>query len=209
MCKSQSKTSHTPHHIKNRFDFAKETLSKGYLPELCLFDDEKTVRGRGPEKYYRSLREKDTPRPESQSHVHPIKLNIWGCVGVGFKSNLFITEENINGRIHTDTLINGLSNAQMDPPLDTRVLLSDNAGWHKNKTELPLYSDLNPIEHVWAMLTSKLYAISTVYDKVESLRKAIVKCWNSIPQQSIDNIVLSYGDRVLECFSREGKMTKY
>ncbi|KAK2944771.1 hypothetical protein BLNAU_20304 [Blattamonas nauphoetae] len=91
-----------PHHIKNRFDFAKETLSKGYLPDLCLFDDEKTVRGRGPDKYYRSLSEKDKQRPESESRAHPIKLNIWGCVGVGFKSNLFITEENINGRIYTD-----------------------------------------------------------------------------------------------------------
>ncbi|KAK2949788.1 putative transposase [Blattamonas nauphoetae] len=200
-----------------------ETLSKGYLPDLCLFDDEKTVRGRGPDKYYRSLSEKDTQRPESESRAHPIKLNIWGCVGVGFKSNLFITEENINGRIYTDALINGLTNAQMDPPLDTRVLLSDNAGWHKNKTELPrielanishkflppLSSDLNPIEHVWAMLTTKLYENFEVYDTIDSLRKAIVRCWKSIPQESIDNIVLSYGDRLLECYSREGKMTKY
>ncbi|KAK2954989.1 hypothetical protein BLNAU_10129 [Blattamonas nauphoetae] len=124
-----------PESKQNRFDFAKETLSKGYLPDLCLFDDEKTVRGRGPDKYYRSLSEKDTQRPESESRAHPIKLNIWGCVGVGFKSNLFITEENINGRIYTDALINGLTNAQMDPPL----------------------GDLNPIEHVWAMLTTKLY----------------------------------------------------
>ncbi|KAK2941364.1 hypothetical protein BLNAU_23721 [Blattamonas nauphoetae] len=212
-----------PHHIKNRFDFAKETLSKGYLPDLCLFDDEKTVRGRGPDKYYRSLSEKDTQRPESESRAHPIKLNIWGCVGVGFKSNLFITEENINGRIYTDALINGLTNAQMDPPLDTRVLLSDNAGWHKYKTELPrielanishkflppLSSDLNPIEHVWAMLTTKLYENFEVYDTIDSLRKAIVRCWKSIPQESIDNIVLSYGDRLLECYSHEGKMTKY
>ncbi|KAK2942896.1 hypothetical protein BLNAU_22192 [Blattamonas nauphoetae] len=30
-----------PHHIKKRFDFAREIISKGYLPELCLFDDEK------------------------------------------------------------------------------------------------------------------------------------------------------------------------
>ncbi|KAK2961948.1 putative transposase [Blattamonas nauphoetae] len=158
-----------------------------------------------------------------ESRAHPIKLNIWGCVGVGFKSNLFITEENINGRIYTDALINGLTNAQMDPPLDTRVLLSDNAGWHKNKTELPrielanishtflppLSSDLNPIEHVWAMLTTKLYENFEVYDTIDSLRKAIVRCWKSIPQESIDNIVLSYGDRLLECYSHEGKMTKY
>ncbi|KAK2960668.1 hypothetical protein BLNAU_4323 [Blattamonas nauphoetae] len=132
-----------PHHIQNRFNFEKETLSNGFLPELL----------------------KRT------------------------------------GKIYTDAVINTLTKAKMEPPLDTRVLLSDNAGWHK-KDELPriaraninqkflpaLSSDLNPIEHVWAMLTSKLYANHAVYDTVESLRKAIVKCWNSIPQQRLEGI---------------------
>ncbi|KAK2942900.1 hypothetical protein BLNAU_22196 [Blattamonas nauphoetae] len=161
-----------PHHIQNRLNFAKETLSRGFLPELCLFDDEKTVRGRGPGKYFRSLREENTPRPESQSRAHPITLWIWGCVGVGFKSNIFIAEEKITGRIYTDAVINCITKAKMNPPLDTRVLLSDNADWHKKKDELPriamaninqkclpaLSSVLNPIEHIWAMLNSTLYA---------------------------------------------------
>ncbi|KAK2947004.1 putative Transposable element Tc3 transposase [Blattamonas nauphoetae] len=212
-----------PHHIQNRYNFAKETISKGFLPELCLFDDEKTVRGRGPDKYYRSLREENTPQPESKSRAHPNTVGIWGCVGVGFKSKLFVTDGTIDGATYTDAVINGLSKAKMDPPLDTRVLLSDNAGWHKKRDEMPrieranikqkflppLSSDLNPIEHVWALLSSKLYENCAIYDTVDSLRKAVIKAWNSIPQESIDNLVLSYGDRLLECYSREGKMTKY
>ncbi|KAK2955530.1 hypothetical protein BLNAU_9578 [Blattamonas nauphoetae] len=138
-------------------------------------------------------------------------------------SKLFVTDGTIDGATYTDAVINGLSKAKMDPPLDTRVLLSDNAGWHKKRDEMPrierakikqkflppLSSDLNPIEHVWALLSSKLYENCAIYDTVDSLRKAVIKAWNSIPQESIDNLVLSYGDRLLECYSREGKMTKY
>ncbi|GFV85006.1 transposable element Tcb1 transposase [Trichonephila clavipes] len=68
----------------------------------------------------------------------------------------------------------------------------------------PAYSpDLNPIEHVWDMLDGRIAAGQHPPTCLQGLRKALFDEWCIIPQDQIDNFILSmprrYGDRFNSC----------
>ncbi|GFW80115.1 transposable element Tcb1 transposase [Trichonephila clavipes] len=62
----------------------------------------------------------------------------------------------------------------------------------------PPYSpDLNPIEHVWDMLGRRIAAHQPLPNCLPELRRALLDEWCNIPQDQIDNLILSMPRR---CF---------
>ncbi|GFX33744.1 transposable element Tcb1 transposase [Trichonephila clavipes] len=56
----------------------------------------------------------------------------------------------------------------------------------------PAYSsDLNPIEHVWDMLGRRIAARQPRPTGLPELRRALLEKWFNIPQDQIDNLILS------------------
>ncbi|GFU65962.1 transposable element Tcb1 transposase [Trichonephila clavipes] len=56
----------------------------------------------------------------------------------------------------------------------------------------PAYSpDLNPIEHVWDMLGRRIAAHQPPLTCPSELRRALFDEWCNIPQDQIDNLILS------------------
>ncbi|GFV28135.1 kinesin-like protein [Trichonephila clavipes] len=56
----------------------------------------------------------------------------------------------------------------------------------------PAYSpDLNPIEHVWDMLGRRIAARQPPPTCLPELRRALLDEWCNIPQDQIDNLILS------------------
>ncbi|GFT07388.1 protein ZBED8 [Trichonephila clavipes] len=56
----------------------------------------------------------------------------------------------------------------------------------------PAYSpDLNPIEHVWDMLSRRISARQPLTTCLPELRRALLDEWCNIPQDQIDNLILS------------------
>ncbi|GFU94318.1 transposable element Tcb2 transposase [Trichonephila clavipes] len=60
------------------------------------------------------------------------------------------------------------------------------------RMDWPAYSpDLNPIEHVWDMLGRRIAALKLPPTCLPGLRRALLHEWCNIPQDQIDNLILS------------------
>ncbi|GFX16659.1 transposable element Tcb1 transposase [Trichonephila clavipes] len=74
----------------------------------------------------------------------------------------------------------------------------------------PAYSpDLNPIEHVWDMLGRQIAARQPPLTCLPELRGALLDEWCNIPQDQIDNLILSMPRRCKACIaSRPGDILR-
>ena len=83
--------------------------------------------------------------------------------------------------------------------------------------EHPSYSpDLNPIENVWSLLKNALnkrarvsLGLGTSEKSIEAFIKAILEEWDLIPQEAIDNCILSLPRRYKAVIDAKGWYTKY
>ncbi|GFW90036.1 transposable element Tc3 transposase [Trichonephila clavipes] len=85
------------------------------------------------------------------------------------------------------------------------LFMDDNARHHRanivdeclqsediTRMDWPAYSpDLNPIEHVWDMLGRRIAARQPPPTCLPELRRALLDEWCNIPQDQIDNLILS------------------
>lgn len=101
------------------------------------------------------------------------------------------------------------------------VLVEDNDPKHRSQlctnwkaendvTVLPWPShspNQNPIKNIWHLL--KLKIARKRIRKVASLKAAIVKEWNRLPQSLAQNLVYSLRNRILSVINNEGDYTLY
>ncbi|GFV48791.1 transposable element Tc3 transposase [Trichonephila clavipes] len=74
----------------------------------------------------------------------------------------------------------------------------------------PAYSlDLIPIEHVWDMLSRRIAAHQPPPTCLPELRRALHDEWCNIPQDQIDNLMLSRPWRSMACIASSGRHTPY
>jgi transposase len=69
--------------------------------------------------------------------------------------------------------------------------------------------DLNPIENLWGIVSRSVYAGGRQYANVRELKSEILRCWENIPNQVIQNLILSMNKRVFEVIKNSGKGIKY
>ncbi|GFT40357.1 transposable element Tcb1 transposase [Trichonephila clavipes] len=78
------------------------------------------------------------------------------------------------------------------------------------RMDWPAYSpDLNPIEHVWDMLDRRFAARQPPPTCLPELRRASLDEWCNIPQDQIDNLILSMPRRCKACIASSGRHTSY
>ncbi|GFU66829.1 transposable element Tc3 transposase [Trichonephila clavipes] len=74
----------------------------------------------------------------------------------------------------------------------------------------PAYSlDLNPIEHVWDMLGRRIAARQPNPTCLPELRRALLDECCNIPQDQIDNLILSMPKRCTDCIASSGRHIPY
>ncbi|GFU82304.1 transposable element Tcb1 transposase [Trichonephila clavipes] len=74
----------------------------------------------------------------------------------------------------------------------------------------PAYSpDMNPIEHVWDILGRRIAARQPPPTCLLELRRALHDEWCNIPQDQIDNLILSMPRRCQACIASSGRHTPY
>uniref|UniRef100_A0A914CDA8 Tc1-like transposase DDE domain-containing protein n=1 Tax=Acrobeloides nanus TaxID=290746 RepID=A0A914CDA8_9BILA len=69
--------------------------------------------------------------------------------------------------------------------------------------------DLNPMENLWGILVREVYAKNRQYDDVETLQNAIVKAWDNINDETLQNLTDSMKNRVYQVIERGRGVTDY
>lgn len=147
------------------------------------------------------------------------KVHVWGMIGVGVKVLVILpSTERVNAELYIRQCLT--------PHLQTirgegRVFMQDGAAAHTAKITTkflekkkvrwienwpPRSPDLNPIERLWAVLGKKIEGSGA---RNQAEMAAVVRtAWGSIPQSTIDRIVLSFRPKLEECVRNGGELVR-
>ncbi|GBN27231.1 Transposable element Tcb1 transposase [Araneus ventricosus] len=148
---------------------------------------------------------------------------VWGGIILGSRTDLHVQSVTMTGHIYRDVILKqhvrlfrGAMGAEF-------LFMDDNARPHRanivdeclqsediTRMDWPAYSpDLNPIEHVWDMLGRRIAARQPPPTCLPELRRALLDEWCNIPQDQIDNLILSMPRRCKACIASSGRYTPY
>lgn len=167
-----------------------------------------------PDRFFTSRRQDDVR-----------KLLIWGAIWSDGRTSLHVMRENMNSEYYTQVLeehVYPLSFSLGDPSSEW-IFMDDNAPPHRAGTTLqfkrtagirtldwPSRSpDLNPIEHVWAILKRRVRRQLSPGDDLNQLEFLIRKEWHQLDQEVIRNLISSMPARVRNVIERRGDESGY
>ena len=104
-------------------------------------------------------------------------------------------------------------------PNNTYFFQHDNAPPHVSKSSInflkkhridylnwPANSpDMNPIENCWKLLSSEVYKNGKIFSNKASLWNSIQRAWDSLDDNIVKNLCLSFEKRLNMCLEKEGK----
>ncbi|GFY14148.1 transposable element Tcb1 transposase [Trichonephila clavipes] len=148
---------------------------------------------------------------------------VWGGIILGSRTDLHVQSVTMIGHIYWDVILEqhvrlfrGAMGAEF-------LFMDDNARPHRanivdeclqsediTRMDWPAYSpDLNPIEHVWDMLGRRIAAHQPPPNCLLELRRALLHEWCNIPEDQIDNLILSIPRRCKACIESSGRHTPF
>lgn len=183
-------------------------------PKLNVFSDEHFVSTNDNSLRMMFVADGEDPLPrERQRRQNVPNFQIWGAIGVGYRSPLiFFPKRSVDddraqpGGFRLDAagyVRRCLSRVRLD--LAGKVFMHDGARCHQAGSTraylarmgvevmegYPAHSpDCNPIESLWAILDRMIAERLPRTD--EELKAAALAAWDAIPQSVIDNLVLSF-----------------
>ena len=213
--------------IKKRFAYANEYVNKNidfWEQVIFTYESKFNIFGSdGRKNVWRKEGEALNPR----NITHTIKhgggnVMVWGSMSANGVENLVFVEGKMNKTDYLNILKNnfvqsaekmGLENGfvfvQDNDPKHSAALVKEWLLYNTKKVlpHPPQSPDLNPIEHLWAHMKTKLkdYHISGK----ETLKNALMDIWNSIPADVTRNLVHSMPRRLQAVKDSKGHHTKY
>ncbi|GFT85260.1 transposable element Tc3 transposase [Trichonephila clavipes] len=148
---------------------------------------------------------------------------VWGGIILGSRTDHHVQSVTMTGHIDRDVILEQhvrLLRATMGAEF---LFMDDNAHPHRAnivdeclqsedipRMDWPAYSpDLNPIEHVWDMLGRRIEARQPPPTCLPELRRPFLDEWCNIPQDQIDNLILSMPRRFKDSIASSGRHTPY
>ncbi|KFM69641.1 Transposable element Tcb1 transposase, partial [Stegodyphus mimosarum] len=147
----------------------------------------------------------------------------WGGIILGSRTDLHAQIGTMTSQIYRDVILEqhvrlfrGAMGAQF-------VFMDDNARPHRanivseclqsediTRMDWPAFSpDSNPVEHVWDMLGRRVTACQPPPTCLSELRRALRFVWCNIPQDQIDNLILSMPRCCTDRIASSGRHTMY
>ena len=205
-----------PEHIAKRLEFA-------YSPNLhvskdLLFSDESWFMlgdQRTTQWVHRDSGEEPVPLPAEKRVGREIKLMVFAIIGVGIRKITFA-----DGSEDSTEYISMLESTLLpilEKETTTKVFMQDGASchwsaqtreWHDKHGVILLEGwparspDLNPIEHFWAIFKRAVFA-KKISD-LEEMKAEILRVFESIPQSTVDKLVLSFPKRIAALRASKG-----
>lgn len=199
-----------------------------------IFSDEKKFNLDGPDgysSYWRDLRKE--PRYFSKRNFGGGSVMVWAAFSSVGKLELRFISTKMDGREYQEVLKSSLLPFLRRFHRLRLKFQQDNAGVHKSKHRrhndpdfVPMMEwfkdkkvelldwpscspDLNPMENLWGIMVRRIYANGRQYQTVEELKNAIQSAWDSIPDETIQNLVASMPNRIFQVIERKGGVTDY
>ncbi len=129
------------------------------------------------------------------------------CDSIGYqnvlKSHLLSQGQKVGGR----GWIFQQDNAPIHSSRSTKDFLAS-----KNVRLLPWPArspDLNPIENLWGELARRVYTHGKQYSSVTELQESVIREWNNIPLDVLQNLINSMNNRIFEVILKSGGHTHY
>ena len=163
-----------------------------------------------------------------------VSVMVWGCFGGGNRETFCpIDVKWANARVYLKLLeylvipvvqrindtIGGQVFQQDNSPVHNTSVVTEWFEQHSIQVdEHPPYSpDLDPIEHVWAVLKQQLHKqhpdIADTPGGPDAVRARLIevlpKVWDSLPEQLFDNLYRSIADRVAAAIDAKEWYTRY
>jgi len=138
---------------------------------------------------------------------------VWGVIGLGVKKLILLPRGSVTSASYVknsltpskELLRQGVfmqDGARPHTAKNTKKWLDANgikvlSGWP------PRSPDLNPIENLWGIVCKRVAQRQPVSDA--ELEKFLLEEWDAVPQEMVDNLVLSFKGRLEECVRVDGE----
>lgn len=218
----------SPAHRRQRLHWANERLAEVTSWEHVLFTDESRYCIHNDSRRQRVYRSAGN-RTLSQ-YVQPVVpfggggLMVWAGISLGWRTDLHVFNGRVTGQRYRDEIVyEYVAHSRDFFGPENFIFLDDNARPHRAQIVLdaieqlqihhlplpPLSPDLNPIEHVWDMLQRQLNTHIPHPTTLRQLAELLPTLWDEIPQQHIDNCILSMPERCQAVVNARGNTTRY
>lgn len=207
-------------HRARRLQWVKERLEWGRAEwSTVVFSDEKRWTLDGPDGMSSYWHHKKHPeRVAVRRHSGGGSVMIWGAFSGAGTSHLRFLEGRQDAQAYMQTLSSHLLPFLLVKHPAGATFQHDNAPCHSARAtvawlhehrvttiEWPAMSpDLNPIEHLWGIMTRDVYARGKQYSSKEALKTAILKAWSAIRQETLDALIESMPRRCSRVVAKQG-----
>ncbi|KFM62434.1 Transposable element Tcb1 transposase, partial [Stegodyphus mimosarum] len=144
---------------------------------------------------------------------------VWCGIILGSRTDLHVQIETMTSQLYRDIILEQHVRLFRGAMGSQFVFMEDNARPHRanivseclqsediTRMDLPAFSpDLNPVEHVWDMLGRRVAARQPPPTCLPEFRRALLFEWCNIPQDQIDNLILSMPRRCTDCIASSGR----
>ena len=210
----------TKKHQKARVEWALDKESWGPNEwSRVVFSDEKKWNMDGPDGlmfYWHRTGHQE--RRAVKRHSGGGSVMVWGAFSASGKTELKFISGGQDAQQYTETLGSHLLPFLRARHPDEHVFQHDNAPSHRARLTQAWLStngvatmswpamspDLNPIEHLWGILTRTVYAHGRQYSSQESLKTAIYKAWRELDPSILDNLLNSMPKRCKSILEGKG-----
>lgn len=188
------------------------------LTSIIFSDECRFVEGDDRQWVWRRYGERN-PTAYHRTNKFPRSIMIYGAIGLDYKSELVIVEGTIDSSKYQENILN----SKMIDVLDsnrgkgTWIFQQDGARCHTSRESVtwlrskccliqkwPANSpDLNTIENLWAIIKEAVYKLKPT--SIEQLREVILNVWYSLDQSKINNLVLSFYQRLQLVIVNDGE----
>lgn len=150
-------------------------------------------------------------------------VSFWAGIMIGARTPLIPYQGTMTGVMYKMIAIDGYVRPFRINHGRQFIMVDDNAPAHRNgrvdaalqqyditRLDWPAGSpDLNPIEHAWDALKRSVWNRQPPPQTVAEIRAAAIEEWDRLPQEMLDNLILSMPRRVSACVRARGGVILY